>query len=450
MEDKKEKKTSGKTLQTAREAGYFGKKMLKNAIEAAKEGRPTAWSMVTWWEGELIARAMGLEVVFPENYGAFCASVRQAERFLEISDSEGFPSTLCGYARNCFGYAKTLKDNRFVPPVDAPGGGLAKPAVLIGSGAGCDARYKWFQALGRFLDDTPLWTLELPQTGTFEYFLPGNKERNIQFITHQLREFVAFLESLLGKKMDWDYYGQVLDQTIKILNLAREVDELRKAIPSPMVAQDFWAVMMAHLYMPHDPEAYEFYQRVYAEVKNRVDHGIPAVPNEKYRVMFSELPPWHSLGFFDRLAEELGIVVAIESWSYHAAGLPEKERHGVTDPLELNARITYHKWMEYNEFARKYDISSSFMMGPALDWAKKYKVDGFLAHPLRSCRPATYSLLDARNLLLEEIKVPGVIVEGDIVDLRVFNEEEAMDKMGTFTETMDHYREVRKQEGFDW
>ena len=88
MEEKKARKTSGKTLHTAREAGYFGKKMLKNAIEASNEGRPTAWSMVTWWEGELIARVMGLEVVFPENYGAFCASVRQAEPFLEISDAE--------------------------------------------------------------------------------------------------------------------------------------------------------------------------------------------------------------------------------------------------------------------------------------------------------------------------------------------------------------------------
>ena len=77
-------------------------------------------------------------------------------------------------------------------------------------------------------------------------------------------------------------------------------------------------------------------------------------------------------------------------------------------------------------------------------------MDGFLAHPLRSCRPATYSLLDTKNLLQEKFNVPGVVIEGDIVDLRVFNEEEAIDKMGTFTETMDHFREVRQEEGLDW
>ncbi|KKL08428.1 hypothetical protein LCGC14_2575950, partial [marine sediment metagenome] len=45
-ENKKIKKKSGKTLQTAREAGYFAKKMLKNALQAQEEGRPIAWSMV--------------------------------------------------------------------------------------------------------------------------------------------------------------------------------------------------------------------------------------------------------------------------------------------------------------------------------------------------------------------------------------------------------------------
>jgi len=188
--EKKEFKTkkSAKTLQTAREAGYFGKKMLTNALEAQKEGRPIGWSMVTWWEGDLIAKAMGMELVFPENYGAFCAAVRRAEPYLEIADAEGYPNTLCGYGRNCIGYTKTLADNNMQVPADAPGGGLAKPVLLISSGAACDARYKWFQTLGRYLNGVPVWTLEMPQTGLNEFYLPGNKEKNLAFILQELKE----------------------------------------------------------------------------------------------------------------------------------------------------------------------------------------------------------------------------------------------------------------------
>ena len=270
-ETKKRKRTSAKTLQTAQGAGYFGKKMLKNAQNAVAEGRPIGWSMVTFNEGELIAKAMEMELVFPENYGALCAAVRKAEPYLERSDAEGFPTSLCGYARNCIGYASMLADNDMQPPEGAPGGGMARPTLLIGSGAICDARFKWFQAMGRYLG-VPVWILELPLTGSKEFYLPGNKAATIKLIVKALREFVSFLEDLLGKKMDWDLLSEIVDQSFKTLRLAYEVNLLRKAVPSPMVSQDFWAVMIPFFYLPYDKESYEFYQKVYDEVKERVDN----------------------------------------------------------------------------------------------------------------------------------------------------------------------------------
>lgn len=453
MEEKQKTKTrkSGKTLQTAREAGYFGKKMLKQALEAMEENRPIGWSMVTWWQGEIIAKAMGVHLVFPENYGAFCAASRKAEPFLERSASEGYPTTLCGYARNCIGYASMMSENNMQAPEGSPGGGLPKPVFLLSSGAACDARYKWFQGLGRYFDNAPVWTLDLPQTGTKEFFIPGNKELNIKYMVEHLKDYVAFLENLLGTKMDYDKLGEMVDQTYKTLRLAHEVDLLRRAVPSPMVGQDFWSIMIPHLYMPDDPESYEFYQKVIAEVKEKVDNKKGAIPNEKYRVMFSELPPWHSLGFFDELAERFGIAIVIESWNYHAhIPIPEEELEGISDPLELIAQLSYRKWTEYNPIAIEQEVDPGFFMAAYMQYAQDYKADGFFGHPLMSCRPATYTLYHTRNMLEERKKVPGVIVDGDIIDLRVFNEEEAFSKVEAFVETMDHYRELRKEEGLEW
>jgi len=42
--------------------------MLRSVHNAYQEGRPIGWSMVTWYEGELIAKAMGMELVFPESH----------------------------------------------------------------------------------------------------------------------------------------------------------------------------------------------------------------------------------------------------------------------------------------------------------------------------------------------------------------------------------------------
>jgi benzoyl-CoA reductase/2-hydroxyglutaryl-CoA dehydratase subunit BcrC/BadD/HgdB len=451
MAEKAEKRTSGKTLQTAREAGYFGKKAIKNAIAAMQEGRPIGWSMVTWYQGELICKAMGIEMLFPENYGAFCAAVRGAEQYLQISDKEGFPTTVCGYARNCFGYVRRMADNNMVPPADAPGGGLAKPTVLVSSNAACDARFKWFQSLARYMD-VPIWLLELPHTGVKEFYLPENRDLNIKFMVSELRQFVAFLEKIIGKKMDWARLEEIVDQSLKTLRLANEVDLLRRTVPSPMVSTDFWSIMLAHMYFSDDPEAYAFYRKVYDEVKHRVDNGIPAIPNEKYRMIFSELPPWHTLGFFDIIAEKYGIVMVKESSAYEAPrilGVGEFEGK-VTDPLELIACLTYQWFTTYFDTARKYDVGPGYIMTPPLQWAEEYKADGIFCHALMSCRPATYTLLHQRNMMEEKLMVPGVVVDGDIVDERVFNEKEALSKVEAFVETMDYYRERRKAAGMAW
>ena len=168
----------------------------------------------------------------------------------------------------------------------------------------------------------------------FGYFMPGNKKDNISSWCRAPGLFL--LRSF--KKMNWDNLEARLDTLFKTHRLAYEVDMLRKAVPSPAVNTDFWALMIPHLYMPDDPEALEYYQRVYDEVKYKVDNKIGAVPNEKYRMIFSELPPWHTLGVFDEYAEKYGVAFAMESWNYHVPSpLPEDEKEKIHDPLELIA-----------------------------------------------------------------------------------------------------------------
>jgi benzoyl-CoA reductase/2-hydroxyglutaryl-CoA dehydratase subunit BcrC/BadD/HgdB len=306
------------------------------------------------------------------------------------------------------------------------------------------------QALGRYMD-VPQWTLEIPFPGASEFHLPRNKEASIHFIVNHLREYVSFLEGLLGTKMHWDRLEEIVDQTFKTFALAYEVDLLRKAIPSPMVAQDFWSIMIPHLYLPYDAEAYEFNKKVYAEVKHRVDNKIAAVPNEKYRMMFCELPPWHSLAFFDKLAEKFGIAMVYESYGYHAPiPIPEEELSGITDPLERIARLTYRKWTGVAETSPDLGVEAASYVLAFLKAASEYRTDGLFCHPLMTCRPATYTILTLKDMLEEHVKVPGIVVKGDIVDLRVFNEADALSKVEAFVETMDHYRELRRKEGLSW
>ena len=179
--------------------------MYLRGVAARKEGKPVAWCMVNWWYGDIVLRAMDVACVYPEDYGAVCAAFGAAPSYLARSDSDGFPTHMCGYARNCLGYASHLKELGEIPP-DTPMGGMPKPTLLLGCGFFCDTRYKWFQALGRYLD-APVWVMEMPHPGVQESQTEGARERDIRFLVGELREFIAFMEHLLGKKKDWNNSG---------------------------------------------------------------------------------------------------------------------------------------------------------------------------------------------------------------------------------------------------
>ncbi|MFC1895090.1 2-hydroxyacyl-CoA dehydratase subunit D [Thermodesulfobacteriota bacterium] len=421
-------------------------KMYGEGVEAAAEGRPVAWCMVNWWEGDLILRAMGVTPVYPENYGTVCASTGIAQKYLERSDAEGFPTHLCGYARNAFGYTAEMKELGEVPP-DAPMGGLAPPTFLMSSEGYCDARYKWFQGLKHYLD-VPVWNLAYPHPAAKETLMPERRKANIQYMAKELKRFVDFLEDLLKKKMDYDKLEAFLDNQEKVFKVWWEINELRKARPCPMHARDFWTLMVPCYYMSAEKETLDVYQAVYDEVKERVEKGIGAVEPEDYRLIFAELPPWHSLGFFEKLAE-LGWNFVTESPGYHPP--PPMEFEEVGEPLERVARWTFMYYTHHFMHAQKmgYPMQGG-MVQQYYNWAREYRCDGFLTHHLITCRTATFWLTESMNIIEEELGIPGMAMEGDIVDLTVFDPVAILDKAGPFQDTMDHYRKVRKEKGLDW
>jgi len=416
------------------------------AAEASRMGKPVAWSMSDYWEAPPIFKAMDVVTIYPENFGAMCAAVGAAPSFLERSEAEGFPAHLCGYARNCIGYTAKMKELGEIPP-GAPAGGMAKPTMLLASGGLCDSRFKWFQALGRYWD-APIWTLEIPHPGVKEHFQKGTYEHNIKFMVAGLREFVTFLENLLGKKMDWDKLDEFVDEMIEVSRVWHEINELRKARPGPMNSRDFWSCMNVSLFSLGDYKvALDLYRHLYDEIKYRVDNKIGAIAEEKYRLVFAELPPWHSLGFFNQLAER-GWNFVVESWSYHPPKPQDLSK--VSDPLERIARHCLQFFTGYHRGAMENEEWWGYAAYPYFEYARDYQCDGAVLHPLLTCRPNTGALMAIQDRLMKKLKIPSLVLEGDIVDLKLFNPVDALQKAEAFEETMEHYQKVRKEEGLAW
>ena len=449
MTAKKEKKRILNRLKTMYPLRAKVDESYHNSVAAMEAGKPTAWAMLNWWQGDVILKAMDVEIVYPENYGAVCAAQGIAQEYLERSDRDGFPTHLCGYSRNAFGYvSRMIQDfNGNIPP-EAPMGGMPKPVLLMGSNVICDARYKWFQALGHYMD-VPLWVLEMPTPGVKELFMDDVREHCIEFIVQGLREFVSFMERLLGKKMDWDKLDEIVTLTIQIHRVWHEANELRKAVPCPVHSRDFWSAMTAALFLMGDlNDTLTCYEALYDEVKHRVDNGISAInADEKYRLMFSELPPWHTLKIFDDLAER-GWNFVIETWGYHPPIPIDLSPYG--DPLERLARHCFQFNTGYFAEALQEGETFGYHAYPHFAYARDWKTDGAFLHPLITCRSASSHLPTVRDMLRKKLNIPTIMVEGDIVDLRLFDPASVLNQAEAFEEIMEHYREERREKGFDW
>jgi len=401
--------------------------------------------------------AIGMESVYPENYGTVCAATGAAQTFLERSDAEGFPTHLCGYAQNGLGYTARMMDLDGEIPPEAPQGGMPKPTLLVSSGMGCDARFKWFQALGRWLD-APVWTIEFPPFGLGrENLMEGSYEQNVDFFVKELKEFAAFLENLLGRKMDWDIFAQDVDNTMAMDKVWWEVNEMRKGKPGPMHSRDFWSSMSASLFRATNPKMVtDLYQKMYDEVKYRADNGISAINHdEKYRMTFIGLPPWHALNFFDKLAERGWNFVT--ELAYHPPR--PMDLTGVSDPVERLVRYRFQGLEHQIDSAfdpeeaaqiKKDIIQQGHSSRLQALMVKEFQCDGAFLHPLLTCRTATAGLFSFQIQAMEVWKVPSLVIEGDIVDTRLFDPVEALKKAEAFEETMDHYKKVRQEAGLGW
>ncbi|MEE8353647.1 MAG: 2-hydroxyacyl-CoA dehydratase family protein [Dehalococcoidales bacterium] len=433
-------------------------KMYEGGAAAKEEGRPVAWVMLEGWANAIL-NAMGVKTVFPENYSSLCAAQGAATPFMERAEAEGWPSHLCGYARTCVGYAARMVDVGGEIPPEAPGEGMPKPTLLLASGEVCDARFKWFQSLGRFFD-APVWTLEAPSPGLRERLSSETHERNVQFLIKELKNFVAFLENLLGTKMDYDKLDFTGGGTNEINRLRWEINELRKSRPGPMHTRDFWSVMTAALFRgAADPEVISAgHQRMLEEVGERVANGVAGINRpEKYRLAFEGLPPWHSLGFLDELAER-GWNFVIES-AYRPQRPVTTDVSKYDDPMERYVRRRYRSLEEglHNDYGPEevaeirdeiYCDGTSDRLG--LKHISDYQCDGVVLHVLLTCRATSAGLNLLQRRMLDVLKVPALVIEGDIIDVSAFNPVEAMRKAEAFEETMDHYRQVRKDLGMAW
>ncbi|MCW3977884.1 MAG: 2-hydroxyacyl-CoA dehydratase family protein, partial [Candidatus Bathyarchaeota archaeon] len=295
----------------------YVKKFYEDAHQAKAEGKPVAWVASTFPVEILLAT--GVFPVWPENYASLCAARKASVKLCEIAESKGFSKDLCSYARCVIGSLFEKED-------DLPEGGLPKPDFLVASTGACDTHFKWFQFVSRHFK-VPLFLLDAP------YNISGadseHLERpHVEFYVSRLEELVDFLEKQIGTKLDIDKLRETVILSDRTSQLWMEIQNCRRATPTPMDARDAFSAVFFMLSVPGTPMAVGFYEKLRDELKDRAENKFGVVANEEYRLIWDNLPLWFDLNFF-RYLNSLGAVVVAETFSHVWMG-----RLDPSEPLE--------------------------------------------------------------------------------------------------------------------
>jgi len=322
---------------------------------------------------------------------------------LSASTEVGLASEICTPHRGIIGAFA----NRSIP----------RPDVILWSNLVCDNTAKSGELITKI-------------TGAPGFFIDHpfkDSEAELQYLAGEMGDMIVFLEHRSGRRIHWDRLAEIVERMDRQISLIREINELRKAVPTPFSPLGFLQLLTTDYLFPGQPEAIEYLEMLRDELAEMVKQGKGAVPKERFRLMSFFLPPMYLTGFLNRIAIEHGAVSVVEPFfTFWGEG-----RLDPAKPLESVAR-------------KSYMIPEMRMYGPldnrAIDsikkCAKEYRVDGAVYWADVGCRHSCATIKLFKDVL-EEIDIPVVTIDCDVVDPTVTSEAEVRAKLEQFFEMLE-------------
>jgi len=347
--------------------------------------------------------------VYPENYGAMIGASKMGVDLCEKAESMGYASDLCSYARADIASAVVK---------GGPIGGLPEPDMLICCNNICGTVMKWYEVLARYFN-VPLFILDTPLCHT-EYS-PEIKK----YVESQVMEYIQFLETVCGKKFDHDKMKEVGELSIRGQELWQAVLDTTMNRPAPMTCFDAFFHLALIVTLRGTQTVVDYYELLLAEMKERVRDGISMVPNEKYRLLWDNLPIWYKTRWMsDKFAEHGACLVADTYTSGWCSTLQYMNRDNFLGSLaEGYTRVFLNN-------------GTDKMAENIIEMAKKYSADGLVIHSNRSCKPYSLGQYDIQKIVQEKMKIPALIIEADMVDERNFSESQIETRIDAFIEML--------------
>jgi bcr-type benzoyl-CoA reductase subunit B len=352
--------------------------------------------------------AMDFIPIYPENHAVILGARRLSVEVAPAAEKLGYSMDLCSYARCDLGSILTGKSPTF---------GLPKPDLLLVSNSQCGTLTKWFEVLSRMYG-APMVLIDVPHSGN------GEKDPEAErYVKAQVEELVNVLQDITRRKLEVGRLGESI-------RLSREASDLWTRVllcgvnrPSPITVFDQFIAMAPIVAQRGTRVAVEFYKRLLEELEERVDKGIGAVSQERFRLFWDNLPIWPELRRLSEFLDARGaaLVTSLYTWAWATLSVGEE------DPFQ--------DWAEQYLYTANLHLQRRIQT--YVEYAKQYQLDGFLYHSNRSCKMVSQDIPELRRAVAEQTGIPGVILEADHNDPRLYSIESLESQIESFLEMLD-------------
>ncbi len=382
-----------------------------DAKTAAENNKKVAWITSGGPVEPLIA--MDVIPVYPENHGAMIGAAKMGIDLCERSEQMGYARDLCSYARADIACAT----------VDGgPIGGLPRPDFLVCCNNICGTVLKWYEVQARYFN-VPLFIFDTPFIHT-EFSIEAQK-----YVRRQFEEFFVFLEEQCGRRFDGDRFEETARLSYEALHLWQDILDTTTKRPSPMTAFDAFTHLALIVTLRGTRTAVDYYTQLREEMLGRVARGVAMVPREEHRLLWDNLPIWYRMRWLsETFASHNASLVAdtyTSAWSGMGDHFDDKDLVGALASSYANIYI---------------NISIDRMFESLKKKIQKYEIDGLVMHSNRSCKPYSFGQYDLQRRVMDELGVPALVIEADMVDERAFSEAQVDTRIEAFVETLRQKR----------
>lgn len=367
---------------------------------------PVAW--VTSGFPVEVLRPLGFHVVYPENHAALCGVQRVVPELSDAVEKVGYARDLCSYARSDLGAVLTHK---------TPVGRLPRPDLLACATNICQTVLYWYRALAAHFR-VPLVLVDAP------YLYGEAKPHHLDYVKCQLLELVHEAERVSGVRVD-------ADELFAAVKLAQEGTRLwgeclaeSRNKPAPWTGFDGFFHIAPIVALRGTEACNAYYRMLLDELRDRVDKGIGGIKDERWRLLWDNLPIWFNVREVSTLLAERGFNFVCTS--YTNAWAEAGSRIDPADPFG-SAAIAYTHIILNQDLNNRLDILRRL--------SRDYQVDGAVLHSDRSCKPYSIGQVDLKDKLAQELGIRVLLLEADHGDPRAYSREQGENRLTAFMES---------------